>query len=125
LFRELEHLGRGSVDAQLVVTELVSNAWRHGHRRDERTIRVTISIDPAQIGIEVHDQGDGFDRPANHHNLSARDEGGGWGLLIVDQLADDWGVRRNGDTCVWALVPRGLTSQIRASGPETDLNRRG
>jgi anti-sigma regulatory factor (Ser/Thr protein kinase) len=105
LVRELDaQLGRVMVDAQLVVSELVTNAWRHGHGRDDRAIQVTISVQPAQIGIEVRDQGDGFDRPTDHRNLRRREDGGGWGLLVVDGLADDWGVSHDGDTRVWARI---------------------
>jgi anti-sigma regulatory factor (Ser/Thr protein kinase) len=102
--RELdEQLGRVFIDAQLVISELVTNAWRHGHGRDNRPIEVTITIDPPQLGIEVRDQGAGFDHSAD--DQYPRDgEDGGWGLMVVDGLADDWGVRRNGDTCVWALI---------------------
>ena len=28
----------------------------------------------------------------------------GWGLTIIRALSDDWGVERNGGTCVWATV---------------------
>ena len=102
--RELdEQLGRAFVDVQLVVSELVTNAWRHGHGRDDRPIQVTITIDPPQLGIEVRDQGAGFVPPADGQFPSGRDDGG-WGLMVVDGLADDWGVRRNGDTCVWAQI---------------------
>jgi anti-sigma regulatory factor (Ser/Thr protein kinase) len=103
--RELDaQLGRVLLDVQLVISELVTNAWRHGHGGDERAIQVTISIEPAQLGVEVRDHGDGFARPAINHDLRGKEDGGGWGLLVVDRLAVDWGVRRNGDTCVWALI---------------------
>jgi anti-sigma regulatory factor (Ser/Thr protein kinase) len=104
LVRDLDgQLERVTRDAQLIASELVTNAWRHGHGRDDRPIQVTITIDPPHLGIEVRDQGDGFERSAYDHDPKSGDHGG-WGLVVVNSLSDAWGVRRNGGTCVWALI---------------------
>ena len=96
-------LGWRSADAQIVVSELTTNAWKHGHARDSRPIRLTVEHRDGGLRMEIHDQGPGFD-------VLERTRGGdpdhaGWGLRIVRGLADAWGVRRSpGGTCVWALI---------------------
>lgn len=89
---------RESVEnAELVVSELVTNAVRHG----EGAIQLRVSLEAASARIEVVDEGQG--------NVSAvrprePDESGGWGLHIVEQLAERWGVF-SGTTHVWAELP--------------------
>lgn len=73
-------------DAQLLVSEIVSNAFRHG--RPDVTLRVR--LDPPSIGVDVTDTGPGLpvlpDEPPTPTGVSGR------GLLIVDALASAWGV---------------------------------
>ena len=78
-------------DAVLMVSELVTNALVHG----TGTISLRIDIAGDALHVEVSDQGDV--RVAPNPTPGAH---GGWGLRIVDQLADDWGVR-DGSTKVW------------------------
>lgn len=80
--------------AQLVSSELVTNALRHG----EGAIELRLSLLGQFLRIEVVDQGKD-QAPAVRHEMP--DESGGWGLRIVDQLAAQWGVFE-GTTHVWA-----------------------
>lgn len=82
----------------LVTSELVTNAYRHG----KGTIEVRLQPMRTQVLIEVIDEGD----PGGVAIREGSGETGGWGLRIVDQLADEWGVR-NGTTRVWAKLPLG------------------
>jgi len=72
-------------DARLIVSELVANAVRHGQGT------VTLLLSRAGDGSfrgEVVDDGVGFrprERPAGMSQ-------GGWGLAIVDCLAETWGI---------------------------------
>ncbi len=50
------------------------------------------------VRVEVIDEGRGF-RPSVREPRA--DAEGGWGLYLVDQLADRWGVRDDGRV-VWA-----------------------
>lgn len=72
-------------DAVLVVDELVSNAVRHGH--GPRTCRLALIDEGRGLRIEVTDAGSG------EPHLRTPDETGGRGLLLVDKLANAWGVR--------------------------------
>jgi anti-sigma regulatory factor (Ser/Thr protein kinase) len=86
---------------RLLATELVANSVRHAGGRDV-TLRVLVS--DASVGIEVTDAGPGFTPTAREED---QDVGSGWGLYLVDRLADCWGVTRDGDrTRVWAELRR-------------------
>jgi two-component sensor histidine kinase len=83
-------------DAILMVSELVTNALRHG------TGSIWLRIDPGPDGLRV-DVSDGGDvRVTPSPTPGAH---GGWGLRIVDTLADQWGVLE-GSTRVWFRIDR-------------------
>jgi anti-sigma regulatory factor (Ser/Thr protein kinase) len=82
-------------DAQLLLSELVSNAVKYGGAGD---IGVIFERYDGRFRTEVVDQGDGFIAPL-------RDRGdlhtpGGWGLPLVETLSDRWGAHE-GSTHVW------------------------
>jgi serine/threonine-protein kinase RsbW len=82
-------------DVQLLVTELVTNAVRHaGGWIDVRVVAL-----PDCIRVEVVDSGPGFD-PESVADPDL-DSTGGRGLFLVGQIADRWGVEREGRTRVW------------------------
>jgi two-component sensor histidine kinase len=78
-------------DAGLMVSELVTNALVHG--AGVITIRITAGRD--ELMIEVADEGRG-----TVAIVPAPGALGGWGLRVVDELADAWGAE-NGSTRVW------------------------
>jgi anti-sigma regulatory factor (Ser/Thr protein kinase) len=80
--------------ANVMVSELVSNAYRHGEGR----IELIVESGPDGVRAEVHDEGLG--KIASPVPRPAR---GGWGLTFVDCLADSWGVDEN-DSRVWFRV---------------------
>lgn len=90
-------------DLRLLVTELVTNSVRHGDL-DQRGgwIRVSISVSPARVRVDVTDSGIGF-RP--QHLGPAYDGSGGWGLFLVARLATRWGIERR-PTRVWFEIDR-------------------
>jgi anti-sigma regulatory factor (Ser/Thr protein kinase) len=86
-------------DVLLLLTELVTNAVRHGSVAPGQSVRVEVRQWPGRVRVEVVDPGTRFTqlRPGPR-----RDESGGWGLFLVDRIADDWGVARAAaGTCVW------------------------
>jgi anti-sigma regulatory factor (Ser/Thr protein kinase) len=90
-------------DVSLLVTELVTNAVRHGGAATERPLQVEFRRQAGRIRVEVRDPGPGFERPA-------KGAFGGSGLFLVDQVAERWGVRlARAGTCVWFELPAGLT----------------
>ena len=90
-------------DAQLLVSELVTNAIRHAGLEDHDVIRLVVVTGDHVLRIEVWDSGPGFElsEPAPD---PARPSG--WGLYLVRELSDRWGVERNSETRVWFELDR-------------------
>jgi anti-sigma regulatory factor (Ser/Thr protein kinase) len=86
---------------RLLVTELVANSVRHASARH---VGLKALVGDRGVWIEVTDEGPGFD--PREHDHTASDESG-WGLFLVERLADRWGVRREGNsTRVWFELRR-------------------
>jgi anti-sigma regulatory factor (Ser/Thr protein kinase) len=83
-------------DATLLVSELITNAVRHAPGGGEVELR--IRSEPARIRVVVSDPGGGFE-PAPRLPTAA--EGSGWGLYLVDRIADRWGVLSKDRNEVW------------------------
>jgi anti-sigma regulatory factor (Ser/Thr protein kinase) len=85
----------------LLVSELVSNSVRHAGLAGDEHIRLRARIDRECAYVEVCDAGRSGHRPARRENQDALVPGG-LGLVLVDEMADRWGVACNDDeTCVW------------------------
>jgi anti-sigma regulatory factor (Ser/Thr protein kinase) len=85
-------------DAQLVVSELVTNSVRHAQLAAGATVRVSVEICDGFVRLEVEDAGD----VAIGAVAPNREQGGGFGLFLVETLAQRWGSGHDGTTCVWA-----------------------
>lgn len=77
--------------AELIISELVTNAVRHGSRPGE-SVRVELSTHDGQLQGCVTDNGPAFKPPAR---LPEEGETGGFGLHIVQQLAAAWQIHRS------------------------------
>ena len=94
-----DHLSpRRLEDARLLVSELVTNAIRHAGLGDHDVIRLVVLTGDRALRIEVCDPGRGFEM-AEPEPDPARPSG--WGLYLVRELSDRWGVERNDETLVW------------------------
>lgn len=81
---------------ELAVSELVTNALRHG--RGE--VGLTAAVQDDELRVEVADEGGG--RPVVRAAGPTPFDPGGWGLQFVEQLADRWGSQiEEGHTRVW------------------------
>ena len=76
-------------DVLLLVTELVTNAVRHAGAGPERPLQVELLHRPGWVAVAVADAGPGYTWRATP---STGSESGGWGLFLVDRIADRWGV---------------------------------
>jgi anti-sigma regulatory factor (Ser/Thr protein kinase) len=72
--------------AALMVSELATNAIRHGGSDFE----VLVELTPDELHVEIADSGGGS--PTVHRALPL--DASGRGLHIVESLSDKWGVRR-------------------------------
>ncbi|MGW3678143.1 ATP-binding protein [Streptomyces prasinus] len=96
-------------DAVLILSELLSNACKHGRPLGDALagdgdVRAAWQVHPCgRLVVEVTDGG-GPTRPAPATpSVTAH---GGRGLNIITALSDDWGVREEvaGEVTVWAVV---------------------
>jgi anti-sigma regulatory factor (Ser/Thr protein kinase) len=90
-------------DAQLLVSELVTNAIRHAGLDEADTIKLVVETGDRALRIEVCDTGRGFELSEPEPD-PARPSG--WGLYLVRELSDRWGVDRGGLTRVWFELDR-------------------
>ena len=84
--------------AELLVSELVTNAVMHG----SGTITLRAHLDEDRLLVEVIDEGRGFERTVRNSDF---DRVGGHGLTIVDAEASRWGIHE-GTTHVWFELER-------------------
>ncbi len=86
-------------DILLLMTELVTNAVRHGGVGPDRSLSTEVRWWPGRVRVDVTDPS-----PAPNHfrARSEEDSEGGWGLYLVDQIAHRWGIKRTKfSTRVW------------------------
>jgi anti-sigma regulatory factor (Ser/Thr protein kinase) len=88
-------------DVRLLVSELVTNSIRHAGLGPDDTVQLVLLMDDRSLRVEVHDPGGGF-RPRKPVPDPTRPSG--WGLYLVEELADRWGVDSGHTTRVWFEV---------------------
>ena len=82
---------------RLIVSELVTNALRHGD--DGKRIDLAVTPKPEFLCVQVTDDGPGL---APRPRALETEDNGGFGLFFVEQLARRWGVtREDRRTRVW------------------------
>jgi anti-sigma regulatory factor (Ser/Thr protein kinase) len=86
-----------SQEVELLVTELATNGVKHAAAEGANRITLDAKIDNDGLHVAVTDRGSGFVPGARSPR---RTEPGGWGLMLVDDIADRWGVERE-PTKVW------------------------
>lgn len=96
-------------DAELIVSELATNAVLHSRSRDGGTFTLALSLKPGSLRVEVVDGGPPA-RPAPADPMESFRPGeneafpygeSGRGLIIVHALADDWGHEQHEEHVLW------------------------
>ena len=90
-------------DVRLLVSELVTNAVRHANLAGGDLIDLVIVLADQTLRVEVHDPGGGFVPRAPTPDPTRPS---GWGLYLVAELADRWGVDSDETTLVWFELDR-------------------
>ena len=108
------HVIDRSDDVLLCLTELATNAVRHGLRADDHFL-VKAGMDGGRLRVEVHDTSRRRPRP-RHPNTQ---DPTGRGLLLVETLADEWGVRPRAPRGKVVWIEFTITAQHLAEVPST------
>jgi anti-sigma regulatory factor (Ser/Thr protein kinase) len=91
-------------EAELLTTELFTNALRHAHLRAGDPVGLEVIVTPRSVRVSVIDAGSGFDfgkmlrEPPN--------DTGGWGLFLVESIADRWGIDESPPHRAWFEIDR-------------------
>ena len=91
-------------NAELLVSELVTNSVRHAGLPDEASIEFSVRASAEVLMVEVADAGNGFEQNGTPRPrlVSGVAEPSGWGLFLVDRISDRWGaVQSDAETRVW------------------------
>jgi serine/threonine-protein kinase RsbW len=94
---QLREIGDDTMaDLKLALTEAVSNSVRHAYGPDgDGSVDVRYELHPDRLGIEVVDDGAGFDPDAPDEPNVGEDEElseGGLGIAIIKSIADEFEV---------------------------------
>lgn len=94
-------------DAQMVVSELASNAVLHSGSSEEDELELLAELVPCGVRIAVIDRGASDSQPARRERAPL--EPGGMGLGVVETLSRSWGSERADRLKVWAelALPKG------------------
>jgi two-component sensor histidine kinase len=94
---QLAYLGTDAESRmRLVMTEIVTNAIRHGHLDPEDRVHVTVDLTSDGARVEVRQA----TRAEAAIEVDRRDDGG-YGLRLVDELTDAWGIEPGPPGIVW------------------------
>jgi anti-sigma regulatory factor (Ser/Thr protein kinase) len=93
-------------DVVLLVGELVANSVVHANADASREIMIELAIGPGLVHVAVTDEGSSSVPTVRPRSATLE---GGRGLVLVEQLSDRWGIRRDGTrlTRVWFEMVRG------------------
>ena len=80
-------------DVKLMVSELVTNGVVHGAPHDGEALMLDLVVNGhvpcrPRVRCRVLDHGRGFAKRVGHDA-----PGGGWGLKVIEQLSDRWGMQ--------------------------------
>jgi serine/threonine-protein kinase RsbW len=82
-------------DLKLALTEACTNSVRHAYAGGEGTVQILYELHEDKLVVEVVDEGEGFEPPAEPSNALADEElsEGGLGIAIIEALADEFEIR--------------------------------
>jgi anti-sigma regulatory factor (Ser/Thr protein kinase) len=84
---------------RLLVSEVVTNSVRHAGLSPGDPVILRVQVLSDRVAVEVWDRGPGYLHPSprrGDHRV-----GTGWGLYLVELLADRWGTEHGEQTRTW------------------------
>ena len=90
-------------DVRLLVSELVTNSVRHAELEPSEWVELRAAVEGGTIRVEVVDPGPGFRPEVSRPSIYQES---GWGLYLVEQVANRWGVVDDGAIHVWFEIDR-------------------
>jgi anti-sigma regulatory factor (Ser/Thr protein kinase) len=85
-------------DLHLLLSEVVNNRVVHGGVDGDGWIEIAFSASAARVRVEVRDSGE---QGAPVRREPDYENGGGFGLFLVEAMATRWGAERNSGLTVW------------------------
>ena len=85
-------------DLQLLVTEIVANAVRHGGVGEDGTIDLRVIVADERVRVEMRDTGIQADPHLRTPDIGG---GGGFGMLLVSRMSERWGVDHEPNVVMW------------------------
>ena len=95
---------RTLADVELLVSELATNSVRHSGAGEAEEISLEAAVEPDRVRVRLCDPGAGFE--VHTPSPPASGSAGGYGLVLLEQLSDRWGVQRENGFSVWFEVLR-------------------
>ena len=86
-------------DLKLALTEACTNSVRHAYAGGDGTVQILYELHDDKLVVEVVDDGEGFEPPAEPSSALADDElsEGGLGIAIIEALADEFEIRERAE----------------------------
>jgi len=100
-------------EMRLIAEEALTNVLKYAYPESEpRGVKVTLSVDTKEVGLEIRDRGRPFDPleqppPELDAPIEEREEGG-LGIHLIKSLADGADYVREGETNVLRITKRRL-----------------
>jgi anti-sigma regulatory factor (Ser/Thr protein kinase) len=91
-------------DVELLVSELATNSVRHAGCDELAELGLMADVGDGRVHVQICDAGEGFE--AQELAEPGHEEAGGYGLVLLHRLADDWGIQRGERFCVWFELER-------------------
>jgi serine/threonine-protein kinase RsbW len=82
-------------DLKLALTEACTNSVRHAYADGQGSVQILYELQPDRLVVEVTDDGEGFEPPAQPSDALDGQEltEGGLGIAIIEALADELEIR--------------------------------
>lgn len=86
-------------DLKLALTEACTNSVRHAYDGGDGHVEIVYELHADKLVIEVADEGEGFEPPADPSRALESDElsEGGLGIAIIEALADEFEIRERAE----------------------------